>query len=296
MGSPLLFLPGIIAVGLVSSYTDFKYGCIRNVYLLWGLGYGCASYLFLFLSGNLGYSILFLSANFTVAAAVSYVLYIKHVWSAGDAKLFIVLAFLSPWLKYAHMFRFPAVSLLINIGAISLLYLLIFDGKAVFSHLLHLSKQELIDRATSFCKNLATVFSITWIVWFYVGKLRISEPLMIFTLLSLCYFLLHLALKWFSSHRWGFALFLAAGLAARLVLDPGIFVSSDRMLDYLGIVIRLTIFFSILNAIFFKSEKNMESGFPGKNDEKAFAPLIFFGALSLQSPLASFIVTVMRGS
>lgn len=296
MGSHFLFLPGIVAVGLASSYTDFKYGRIRNIHLIAGLIYGCVIYLFLLLSGGLGYSILFLFLNFVAAVAVSYGLYWKQVWSAGDAKLFIVLSFLSPWLKNAQMFRLPALSLLINTGVISLLYLLVFDGNVIFSHILHFTKREFVDRSKDFFKTLATVFSITWVVWFSVSKLRTSEPLMLFILMSTCYFLLHLALKWFSSYKWGLPLLMVTGMALRFLSDPGIFVSAERMLDYLSIVVRLTIFFSVLNALFFKSKDNREILYPAKNDEKAFAPLIFFGALSLQSPLASFVVTIMRGS
>ncbi len=295
MVNSVLFLPGLIALGAVSSYTDFKYGCIKNIHLLFGFFYGCTIYAFLFFSGRLGYNAYFLLGNLAIAAVIAYMLYINQVWSAGDGKLFIVLSFLSPWFEHALMFRLPALSLLINIGIFSLLYMLVFDCKIIFSHLFHLPRQEIIETAKFFAKSLITVFSVTWIVWFLFSGIRTVDPLILFVVMTVCYCVLNLLLKWFGSFKLGLFIFMLAGLGLRFYLEPEIFLSPEKMLNYLAVVLRLTIFFSILNMIFFKSVTKGVIEIPEKDDEKAFAPIIFFGSLSLQVPLAAFVVTIIRG-
>jgi len=148
----VLFIPPILFIGLVTSYEDFKLGKIRNKWILFGLYYGLAVYLLLlvwnFVAEPVTY---FYYDHFTginpengYVFTVNYLYFIKVIYnsilalfigfalwkfgkfSAGDAKLFFVFAFLLPlsfyWQSYFSLF--PSFVLLINIFVFVLLYII----------------------------------------------------------------------------------------------------------------------------------------------------------------------------
>ncbi len=290
-----LFLPCIIAIGCATSYTDLKYGYIKNIFLLGGFAYGVSIYVFLFISGSAGYSAFFLTINVFVSIVLAYVLYIKQIWSAGDGKLFILLSFFSPWLNYSSTFRLPALSLLINIGIFCLLYILFFDLNSVISRFSSFSKKELLDRVKAFAVTIMTVFTLTWLIGFSFSGFRNMDPLLLFVFVPFCFFLLRLIIKWLDSFKWGLAIFMLTGFIFRLWLDPDIFLVSGKMVEYISVVLRISIIFSILNMVFSKSSPQDGTVTEIKCGEMAFAPIMFLGVLSLQSPLAPFVISLIRG-
>jgi len=136
-----LFLPILVFIGLVTSYQDFRYGKIKNKWIIFGATWGTGIWVIL-----LGWSqlvpfvphyfatpmtyikpsyILEVAINSSIAFAVGYLLWHFDLWSAGDAKLFFVISLLFP-LKYywrSAFPYFPSAVLLINIFSFALVFL-----------------------------------------------------------------------------------------------------------------------------------------------------------------------------
>ena len=118
-----LFLIPLGLLGGITSYTDIRYGKIKNIHLLLGLIYSICLYSFLIVystygihqPGNLKYLFnLFLNGSF--AFLCGYLLWRFDLWAAGDAKLFSLFAFLIPLEFYSRSYisLFPSATLLID--------------------------------------------------------------------------------------------------------------------------------------------------------------------------------------
>ncbi|MDI6777690.1 MAG: hypothetical protein QMD77_00705 [Patescibacteria group bacterium] len=144
-----LMLPVIFLIGGVVSYQDFKFGKIRNKWILRGLAWGLIVYLVLFLSLFLAAYLPFFSKitsfisyayiykallNAFIALALGYVLWYFELWSAGDAKLFFVFSLLLPLTHYwrSYLFYFPSLALLINVFIPALLFLFVQNLILIF--------------------------------------------------------------------------------------------------------------------------------------------------------------------
>jgi Flp pilus assembly protein protease CpaA len=128
-----LFLPMIFLIGLITSYQDFRYGKIKNKWIILGLAWGLGIYLFFLIWGLaiepiISFSYIFnVFVNGFIALIVGYLLWYFNFWSAGDAKLFALFAFLLPLEYYWRTVLpyFPSFVLLINIFIPVLVFYLI---------------------------------------------------------------------------------------------------------------------------------------------------------------------------
>jgi hypothetical protein len=126
-----LFLPVIFLIGGITSYQDFKYGKIKNKWIVLGLCWGAVVYISLvilkfFNPAVISYSYIFaVLINSGIALVVGYGLWHFDLWSAGDAKLFFVFAFLFPLEYYGRGYLpyFPAFALLVNVFVPAAIYL-----------------------------------------------------------------------------------------------------------------------------------------------------------------------------
>jgi Flp pilus assembly protein protease CpaA len=103
----------IIAFGIWSSYTDIKYGKIKNYLVL--LLFLCGFLINIFITKtfiNFFYSSLI---NFLIAFILAFSMWLFNLWSQADAKLFSAFAFLLPITSYKQIYLgFPALTVLIN--------------------------------------------------------------------------------------------------------------------------------------------------------------------------------------
>lgn len=90
-----LLMTTALAVSIYSSYKDFKEGIIPNYVILAGFFIGLLCHITLLV---LGYGPFYPSwlINMLIADAFAFVIFWGKLWAAGDAKLFMVLFFLSP--------------------------------------------------------------------------------------------------------------------------------------------------------------------------------------------------------
>jgi hypothetical protein len=116
---PILFT--ILVFGVYTSYTDIKYGKIKNIAILLLLISGIFLNIFYtrtLSNPSLSSSSIFIQTiiNFLIALGFSFLIFISSLWSPGDAKLFLGFALLIPitFYKYPHFIQFPSISILIN--------------------------------------------------------------------------------------------------------------------------------------------------------------------------------------
>lgn len=118
-----LFLSPLLLIGVITSYSDIKYGKIKNIHLLFGLLYILSLYSFLIFysyfvihqPSNLKY-VVELLINSLIAFVVGYLLWHFNSWAAGDAKLFSIYSLLIPLEFYSKNYvpYFPSSILLID--------------------------------------------------------------------------------------------------------------------------------------------------------------------------------------
>ena len=127
-----LFLTPLFIIGIISSYTDIKYGKIRNKWIILGFGWVVILYLslglyncfYLHQSENIHY-LTGMIINGLIALLIGYLLWNFKLLAAGDAKLIALFALLIPLEFYpqAYFLYFFSFSLLINIFVPFLLFL-----------------------------------------------------------------------------------------------------------------------------------------------------------------------------
>ncbi len=133
----ILFLPVLFFIATITCYEDFKYGKVRNKWILFGLSWGFLVITVLFIwyfiapeNSAITINPSYLGAvlwNFFVSIFVVFLMWRFGAWAAGDAKLFLVFSLLLP-LKYysqSYLSFFPSFVLLANTFLLILLYLLL---------------------------------------------------------------------------------------------------------------------------------------------------------------------------
>jgi Flp pilus assembly protein protease CpaA len=120
----LLFLPMILFIGVITSYEDIKTGKIRNKWIIYGLIYAVIMnlliiFIYIYLVYNqtlrIGYFVEYF-LNVIFALLLGFILWNIGLWTAGDAKLFMVFSALIPLsvFHYGHIPYFDANIILIN--------------------------------------------------------------------------------------------------------------------------------------------------------------------------------------
>lgn len=139
----LALLPALGLLCAVTSWEDARTGLIRNKWVLAGLLWGLAAYAALSLTrawwpgltdpalentlfaGSWGRLLWMTALNAAAALVCGFLIFHLDYWSAGDAKLFFVIALLLPLKYYFRHFLpgFPAFSLFLNVMTVAALYI-----------------------------------------------------------------------------------------------------------------------------------------------------------------------------
>ncbi len=110
------FLPVLILIGLLTSYTDVKKGKIRNKHVLGGLILSILAHISLVYISVLNVTAALLSAAYFILAVIGgFLLWYFGIWSAGDAKLYACFIALIPAVTYQNpISEMPLITLMIN--------------------------------------------------------------------------------------------------------------------------------------------------------------------------------------
>lgn len=111
------FIPGILILGIMTSYTDIKYGKIRNKAVIFGLVYAILIHLFVIfvLKAEVNQEYIYGSLlNLLFALILGFVMWYVGVWTAGDSKLFLAFTALVPLFLYDNGFALKPMNILVN--------------------------------------------------------------------------------------------------------------------------------------------------------------------------------------
>lgn len=253
----------IIFCGLLTTKSDILIGKIKNKDLFFCGVVGSLSYIFLSLIGGgneiFGWEIVsyfkIFSLNLFLSIVVAYLIWDFGLWTAGDAKLFMVFSYLIPLVFYAKGFIdfFPGMALLINIFIppfIFVLFLSVYglinwfwgrdkDYKFYLSFIKNrLSGMMYTQEIRRYLINLIFIFSLVQIltvVLSYVAPFDLSLNFLIFVIL---FFANKATLKIFKNRN----ISLIVAIFSIIVIIGGI-IFNKFSLD--------TIFISLVNTLIF---------------------------------------------
>lgn len=218
MNPIIYFLPAILLLGTLTSYEDYKFGKIRNHYILLAVFYSIAINLVLVLKGiSIPYQSIIL--NFIIAVIFGFFLWHLGIWTPGDAKLLAAFASLIPLNYYEIGFTnyFPSFTLLINTFVpIFLVLLFIVIIKTDWFHkknaILHVLRPRLL------LKQMLILFVLMWVVILLLRTIGIQSNFFLSLTLSILLFILVLR---YTSKKLTIVFILLFCL--RLILDKGVY-------------------------------------------------------------------------
>jgi Flp pilus assembly protein protease CpaA len=169
-----IFIAGIIIVGAITSYSDFRYGKIKNRVIIFGIAYAVLMNVFLFFSLEKVNPVAYAhyAVNSLFMLVLGFILWNIGLWTAGDAKLFFVfnLLTLPNFIQNYYLGFFYGLVYFVNIFGILLLY---FTYKTIQK----VSRQEFIYSVKStfkprlFFVSMLFVFAFGFLYRFFPASL-----------------------------------------------------------------------------------------------------------------------------
>ena len=244
------FLPGILALGIITSYEDIKTGKIRNKWIIAALVYAFLVYAALianlYFTTGLNYHYLIeLVTNLIFSVLVGFGFWYFNLWTAGDGKLFISFSLLIPFTVYSTGYQewIPSLTLLINIFvlAITIMFVLMLSRvelKHIQKSVLPLLKELLkIDR---FIDSAIYLFAINWIVGILLSLIGLaSNYILMMGLTIISYSFIE---KRFKRNSFYVMIIIAA---ARIFLDKSVY-SVAFLVDLILLIFGWRLFRSII--------------------------------------------------
>ena len=155
----MVFL-AILSCGLYTSYTDFRYGKIANIYTVFLIGFGIISQSIFISEAEITWFhscvILFGSLG------VSFAMFYTGIWAAGDSKLFWGISLLMPQSAFSRTpeTQFYPLILLVNIFFLFLVYITLKSiFKTTFRQWKTLISRSFIMQLKQFPRRALRVFS-----------------------------------------------------------------------------------------------------------------------------------------
>ncbi len=249
------FLPAILALGAITSYEDWRFGKIRNKWVLAALIYSISLNAILItlysFQGilNTQYIIDF-TTNLAISIAAGYALWHFNIWSAGDGKLFIAFAALIPLSSYSYGYQkwFPAISLLGNIFIPAAIGLGIYAFRRIrrknLKKTVAVFASDFFD-ARNLLKSALSLFSIFWVIGILLANLGADNYAFRFAAMFLLYSFLEKKMgRWFIG-------ILAVIAVARAVFDDGIY-SGSFWISFIILLLVWRILFGFVNGTLLK--------------------------------------------
>ncbi len=122
----MVFL-AVLSCGLYTSYTDFRYGKIANIYTAFLIGFGVISQALFISEGNITW--MHSCVTLFGGLGISFVMFYTGIWAAGDAKLFWGISLLLPPSAFSNTSetQFYPLILMVNIFLLFLVYVLLIS-------------------------------------------------------------------------------------------------------------------------------------------------------------------------
>lgn len=229
-----LFLPAILILGLLTSFTDLKEGKIKNSHLILALFYSLIGYTIVVLVlEQVRYAYFTeLFIMFVFSLLTGFVIWYAGLWTAGDAKLFATYSVLVPLsvYKYGYTPYFSSTNILINTFVPMFIFLFIV------SMVKTTAKQKIFYLKDSFSsKKFLTLglylFALIWVADLIFSIIGIETSYFI-TIFIVFLFILILE-KLLSVNTFNVLIIISI---IRLVFDRNVY-SLDFAIQFLGILI-----------------------------------------------------------
>jgi len=165
-----LLLPAILAIGIITSYEDMKYGKIRNKWITASIVYAIAAIILaiviIIVSGGtiMASYITDFITNILFSTIFGFVIWHFGVLSGGDSKLFIAYSFLVPLSIYTNGYIrfFPSFTIIVNTSLIVLFFLLLNiilknNMREKITAIKNIDKRLII-------KPIVSMFGLSWVI------------------------------------------------------------------------------------------------------------------------------------
>ena len=247
----LLMLPMILLLGAVTTYTDIKYGKIRNRWIVYGCLYALAIILlsfFWYKLGGLDTTIqrngdfsFFIETfiNFVFALFIGILLWVNGGWCAADAKLFTTFALLTPVFIYTdgYVRYFPSIAILINTFAI-VFVICVFELLRKSNKYFFKALKSLIINPKQILLASSLIFILSWFIKVIFSALGINEGILELLLVLLLVMQLFRYVAQKLDKKILFVIIFLVLL--RLVFDPSVFTIS--FLKHFSVIILFFVF------------------------------------------------------
>jgi len=179
-----VFLPPILALGMLTSRGDIREGKIRNFHVSMGIGLSIFINFALFLMGHIGSDQIIRTLIYTtIAFILGIALWLMGYWSEGDAKLYAAFTALLPPIVYAYSaVSFPPLDILMNAIIPVFLYLLLILLIKTSAK----QKVEVLKDSVNLRRILSTlflIFSTTWLIKYLLVWLNLPEHIFFYIIL-----------------------------------------------------------------------------------------------------------------
>ena len=281
-----LFYPLIIALGILSSYTDIKYKVIRNRHLLWCAALTLIIYAYLQISHKTTFNANLL-VNFLIGATIAYLFYYLKMWGAGDGKLFIVFSLLMPTQKHNALLPFPSPILFINIFLLSTAAMIALSiYKIIKNKDNFLSKISFSDLGKRVSSSFLIILGLGWMISYLTKPLSIYfSPIVNTILVYILYSIFYKSLEALRKKIIILAIIGCFGFILRTVFEFNNLNLSVLILSLMKTLKYTLVFYFINLLIYHDKDTNKESV------AMPFAPFIFLGTLATDT---NFIYYAMR--
>jgi Flp pilus assembly protein protease CpaA len=288
----MFFIPLILVIGALTTYTDLKDKKIYNVHLIIiaVLGLFATAYASIVRHDH----VLFHYINGIAAFVIGLLLHRSAIWRGGDAKLFALFAFLMPLPEYNHILLPGAIDLFACSFLAGMIVLapvfikdILINYKAIWADLSLPAKRMAIFDA------IGTVFVSSWVLFPFLYLARITDPV-ILLMVSYLFF------NWGYSIKKGFkegyiiefirkkslklSILFLFGLSMRFWLAPG----SLSFHALSGFVVRITLAAALSTFI-----RTTFDHFKDYQERVPFAPLLFIGCLLSYTPFLIRLIQMM---
>ncbi len=274
------------ATGILTSFSDIHKRKIKNQTLI-ALGLlALSAHIWFYVSVNTIPWLLVFSTM--AAAAAGFLCFLGKIWRPGDAKLFILYAFLMPLTAYDKIFPLPCITLFIHAFLTSLLFLMPTLIHAIFLKRDNLLKQLFRIKTVH---NLVYSFFITsvlsWAIFpfFSLFKIPPRNPVVICIIFLLYKNIFNLTP---SQPRFKIliSIFAISGLVLQAWNSPDFF-SGEKIIRFLVWLVP----FAILSQMI----KDLASYIKEAEARVPFSPFLLVGcALSYMPPLLWFMSLIHR--
>ncbi|MBW3022895.1 prepilin peptidase [Candidatus Woesearchaeota archaeon] len=242
----------ILFTGTITSYSDIKYGKIKNSHLLIALTAACILYLFSIIFDS--QSTLFLVYPLIFSAAsliIGFVLWYFGILGGGDAKLFAVYSFITPISVYkmVTVSYAPFLEIAINAFTIGIAYLFIHAIlKTTLKQKIKSIKE--IFSIKSILLYILMIFGLSWVL--RIAFAGIFENLFMVSLaIYLIYFLLYRFLSKYTVY------ILGAICILRMVFENRYISSVGFLKEFAALLAIYIIVFRVLNGLISKKNEKI---------------------------------------